>query len=1780
MKKLFLLLLLTSLTNLGYCCTPPPAITGPNNVCIGTPITLSDSEPGGGTWTSGTTSVATINPNTGVVNGVGPGSTVITFTSASTGCSITMVLTATTPPSPITNLFSVCAGASTVVSDAVAGGVWTSSNTNVATVTPGNGTVTGVSSGISYITYSISTCIASTTITVNPLPSQIAGPTAVCVNSTIVLTDSIGGGVWTTSNTNIATIDPSGFLTGATSGTVTVTYQFATGCSAQHTVTVNPVPLAITGNANICAGQTSILSDITTGGTWSSGSNSIATVGSLTGIVTGVQPGGITTISYTLNTGCAATKTFTVNPLPPAITGPSSICTGVCTIYTCGVGGTWSSSNTSVATINNGGTLCPSTVGNTVVSYTFATGCASVLTVSVSLTPIPIVGTTPICAGSSTILSDGTAGGTWSSTVSSVATVVPSGASAGTVSGTTAGTTLISYTMPTGCFATRSVVVNPIPAPITGANALCVGSTISVSDTTSGGTWSTSNTNASISTTGVVTGNTAGTSVISYILPTGCASVLTITVNALPTVISGNTTICAGQTTTLSDGTPNGTWSSSTSIVATVTPFSGVVTGGTPTNPGGITTITYTLIGTGCAASTIVTVNPRPPAITGITSICSGLTTMLSDAIPSGTWSSSNTTIATVVPGPIPMVNTGMVSSVGPTGTSMITFTLISTGCSNSTMVTVNPLPSAITGTTSVCAGLTTVLSDATPGGTWCSSNTNIATIGSSTGIVTGRPGAGGTVTITYTLASTGCVATTSLVVNPLPAGITGNRVICAGLSTTLSSATAGGTWSSVNTNVATVTPSTSIVNGAGVLFTTNTTIIYTLPTTCITVTTITVNPLPAAITGPATVCQGSTITLNSSPVGGTWISSNPSIATVDTLAGSGVVGGVSPGLDTITYRLTTTGCLVTTTIAVIPLPTLIIGGPASICNGSSVNLSDAVAGGTWISGNPAIATVDSNLGVVTGRSLGSTAITYSISGCIAGTLVLITPQPGPITGVATVCSGSVTRLSDAVPGGIWSSSNTLIATVNTIGSVTSIDTGTVVITYAIGACTATRSVSVTVQPGPITGIASICNSSTTTLSDATPGGTWSSNNTNVAIDSLTGVATGQHVGTSIIFYRLASGCFAARTITVNIQPAVITGSNKVCDGDSTQLSDATPGVIWSSSNVGIAIISSTGMLHGIAPGIDTVTARIGSCTSTFTVTVNPPPSPITGVFYICVGRTTNLSDLTPSGVWSSSNNLIAPIGAFNAIATGVAVGTDTITYTLPTGCIATHTLTVIATPSAIVASNDSVCVGMTIQLSDANFGGTWTSSNTNTAVIGSTGIVTGMSSGTPVITYTLNAGCYSLLPIVVDPLSPIQGNPTVCPGYTTAFIDTTVGGRWSSSTTSVATIDPLLGIATGVTAGTTTISYNLPTGCSALLTLTVIPLPPPTTGIDTVCVGSFTTLSDANAGGAWSSANTSIATVDPSTGDVWGVAAGSVTIIYQQGGCPRTTTVTVNPLPLPITGNTNICVGLSDILSDATPGGVWSSDNSNIATVDPSTGVVTGVFQGTANIIYTIGTGCSIFIPVTINPLPALITGPSTVCVGSTIYLTDSSPGGAWYSTNTFVATVSFIGGAVTGRNPGVDTIIYQLVTACRIMMTVTVTPTPAAITGPSSVCVGSTVTLSSSTGGAWTSSNTNVATIDPVSGVVSGIIPGTTTITYSFSTGCASAMIMTVNPPPSVITGNNIVCGSARIGGEKGIFCTCSCQVIATARIPLYTVQNRTLPPKNMQSHCVHTVHIQFSA
>src|ERR1019366_2933513 len=119
----------------------------------------------------------------------------------------------------------VCSGSTTSLYNATPDGTWASSNTAVATVGT-TGVVTGVSGGTAIISY-ITVCgTVMDAITVTPLPyaGTITGGTSVCTGSSILLSDAVGGGSWSSSSDPIAIVSTDGMVTGVTAGNVTISY--------------------------------------------------------------------------------------------------------------------------------------------------------------------------------------------------------------------------------------------------------------------------------------------------------------------------------------------------------------------------------------------------------------------------------------------------------------------------------------------------------------------------------------------------------------------------------------------------------------------------------------------------------------------------------------------------------------------------------------------------------------------------------------------------------------------------------------------------------------------------------------------------------------------------------------------------------------------------------------------------------------------------------------------------------------------------------------------------------------------------------------------------------------------------------------------------------------------------------------------------------------------------------------------------------------------------------------------------------------------------------------------------------------------------------------------------------------------------------------------------------------------------------------------------------------------------------------------------------------------
>jgi len=535
--------------------------------------------------------------------------------------------------------------------------------------------------------------------------------------------------------------------------------------------------------------------------------------------------------------------------------------------------------------------------------------------------------------------------------------------------------------------------------------------------------------------------------------------------------------------------------------------------------------------------------------------------------------------------------------------------------------------------------------------------------------------------------------------------------------------------------------------------------------------------------------------------------------------------------------------------------------------------------------------------------------------------------------------------------------------------------------------------------------------------------------------------------------------------IVATITPS---GPTTFCAGSSVTLTGTSGlGYTYQWQLGGSPIAGATNISYtASATGNYTVIITSGcSATSPVTaVSVNPLPAPIGGSLSVCVSGTTNLTDASGPGTWSSGTPAVATVVPATGVVSGVAAGTSNITFTLGTGCNIAATVTVSALPAAI-GGTLNVCVGGTTNLTDASGPGTWSSGTPAVAtVVPATGVVSGVTAGTSVITFTSGTGCYITATVTVNPaptaITSSSGFFTVCSGLTVTLNSTPAGGAWTTSNPAVATVSGG-GVVTGVgTGGLANITYTV-SGCYAMVVMTVnSTVAAPITGPSSVCTGQTISLTDATPGGTWSSTNPAAATIGTS-GVVTGVGSGTTTISYVAatscGTATATATITDNPAPLvaAIAGATFVCTGGTDILTDATISGVWSSSNPAVATIGSSSGIATGVSVGAASMSYTVtnGFGCATSSLITLNvfsSFTATITpaGPTSFCTGGYVLLNATTGTGytyKWYKSGTLIPGVTTA--AYTANTSGNYTVLVTAPGGCNSLSSgvfVNVNPSP----------------------------------------------------------------------------------------------------------------------------------------
>jgi gliding motility-associated-like protein len=267
----------------------------------------------------------------------------------------------------------------------------------------------------------------------------------------------------------------------------------------------------------------------------------------------------------------------------------------------------------------------------------------------------------------------------------------------------------------------------------------------------------------------------------------------------------------------------------------------------------------------------------------------------------------------------------------------------------------------------------------------------------------------------------------------------------------------------------------------------------------------------------------GGTMQLNCATVGGSWWSSDETIATVDDM---GLVTAVGEGTAIISYKL---GCCAVIKEICVKADACAGNKPVigktitDVCVGTTVDLNDTNSGATWASRDESKATVDA-AGVVTGKISGAVwIINENAAGCFDSIQVTVKDKPDVLNFPKPdkICEG--TALTLTVPSVDWNGNETPTKITGweiRLGSWVTFDPATVMVyaTYndsllryrAENSCGASYSnthairldEAVTATAGSVSNVSCICTSMGTTTataimaatvpSVATATGTWS----------------------------------------------------------------------------------------------------------------------------------------------------------------------------------------------------------------------------------------------------------------------------------------------------------------------------------------------------------------------------------------------------------------------------------------------------------------------------------------------------------------------------------------------------------------------------------------------------------------------------------------------------------------------------------------------------------------
>ena len=449
------------------------------------------------------------------------------------------------------------------------------------------------------------------------------------------------------------------------------------------------------------------------------------------------------------------------------------------------------------------------------------------------------------------------------------------------------------------------------------------------------------------------------------------------------------------------------------------------------------------------------------------------------------------------------------------------------------------------------------------------------------------------------------------------------------------------------------------------------------------------------------------------------WNSSTIADATV---SASGLVTGVAAGSATITATLNsvsgstsvTVNAPTITAISVAPDNLTLPIGVSEQYTASAIysdgSIQDLVAGVTWSSSNPTVASIDGN-GLANTLSGGTSTITATFGAFTDSSTITIVPASLlSITVTPATVSMAAGTQQQFTATGIFSDGSTQVLTSATWSS---------------------SSASVTVDANGL-GQAVAAGSSTITVTSGTVSGTASVTVTGATLVSLTIAPLNSSMPEGATKQFTATGTFS-----------------------DTSTQDMTATALWSSTDASVATIDNTGLASSVVDGTTTITASVGpiSASTNLTVSVvdlvsitilpaNPTVETHTSVKFTAIGNYSDGSTAPLTNVsWRSSKNNLANMHGGSGILRAKKAGKLTVTASA-SGITGTTSVTISSgtlVSIAITPAGASVTAGSTQQFvamgtfsdgstQDVTINSHWSSSTPSVATIANASASAGLA--------------------------------------------------------------------------------------------------------------------------------------------------------------------------------------------------------------------------------------------------------------------------------------------------------------------------------------------------------------------------------------------------------------------------------------------------------------------